>query len=90
MTSPPPQKLPKLSAATPAPQFARTSAGAAAVHPRVHATPFSSLKHKSHMLVGHPERDTWAQMACARANLRACGDWTDEDWGKPHITIAAP
>lgn len=42
------------------------------------------------MLVGHPERDTWAQMACARANLRACGDWSDDDWGKPHITIAAP
>jgi hypothetical protein len=86
----PPEKLPRLSSSPPPLAFARTSSGAAAVHPRVHATSFSSLKHKSHMLVGHPERDTWAQMSCARANLRACGDWSDEDWGKPHITIAAP
>jgi hypothetical protein len=86
MASPPPAKAPKVSSTA----FALTSSGAPAVHPRVHSTTFSSLKHKSHMLVGHPERDTWAQMSCARANLRACGDWTDEDWGKPHITIAAP
>ena len=34
--------------------------------------------------------DTWTQLACGRANLRACGDFKDEDFGKPFITICAP
>jgi hypothetical protein len=51
--------------------------------------PFSPLKKTSYKIHGNPQKDTWLQQTCSRANLRACG-FKDEDFGKPFITIAAP
>lgn len=52
------------------------------------------LKTKSFGITGNPnihagEEGSWVKMMCSRANFRAAG-WTDEDFGKPLITVGMP
>ena len=67
-----------------------TKGGNPAVHSAVDRVVWSELKTESYELTGDPANFSWAKNACSRANLRACGDFKDEDWGKPFISIAAP
>ena len=48
-----------------------------------------TLKHRSGMLTGTPGGTDWAKRAAARAMLRAV-DFTDDDFGKPIVTVACP
>jgi dihydroxy-acid dehydratase len=48
-----------------------------------------TLKHRSRLLTGTPGGADWAKRAAARAMLRAV-DFTDDDFGKPIVTVACP